>query len=127
LLGRTVPELEHDLFVVPVSDFTAVLRAVEHLYLIKMQYLHYTLSRQYMVKAVVRQDHHMGMVAAHQVRHRDLGKVKAVVRQDHHTEMEGERRALPQLQYSRVEAFLLCMPTVSSSCSPFITCHEIEG
>lgn len=40
LLRRPVPEFKHDLLTVAVSDFSAVLRAVEHLNLIKMQYSH---------------------------------------------------------------------------------------
>jgi hypothetical protein len=42
------------------------LRAVEHLYLIKMQYLHYTPPRLCKVKVAERQGHHKGMAVAHQ-------------------------------------------------------------
>jgi hypothetical protein len=96
-----MPELEHDLLVVPVSDFTAVLRAVEHLYLIKMQYLHYTPPRLCKVKVAERQGHHKGMAVAHQAQHRDLGKVKVVERQGHHKGMAVAHQAQLLLQYSR--------------------------
>ena len=49
LLRRTVPESEYDLFIIPVSDLAAVLRAVEHLYLIKMQYFHIIYAPDYTV------------------------------------------------------------------------------
>jgi hypothetical protein len=97
LLGRTVPELQHDLFIIPVSDFTAVLRAVEHLYLIKMQYLHYyMLLRQDKAKVVVHQGHHMEMVVAHQAQRRGMCRAKVVVRQGHHMEMVVAHQAQPQ-------------------------------